>query len=89
MFGFFNIVLDMKPYQEDESRLRTLANNLRACGIKPVDVREAPIVEDSTGKEVAMALILKCKETRLFAKNRYKNACGFKEIEYEGLPTLM
>ncbi len=89
MFGFFNVVLDMKPYEEDESRLSALGRSLREIGIKVVDVREAPVIEDSTGKEVAIALILKCKETRLFAKNRYKNACGFKETVYEGLPTLM
>ena len=89
MFGYFNIFFDMKPYKEDEGKARRLGDNLRACGIKPVDVRQTSIIEDSTGREVAEVLILKCKETRLFAKNRYKKARGLSEIEYEGLPTLM
>lgn len=89
MFGLFNIVLDMKPYLEDENLLHNLVKNLNTIGIKLMEVREAPIIEDATGKEVAKALILRCKETQLFAKKKYMKATGMTESIYEGLPALM
>lgn len=89
MFGLFNILVNKKPFEEDENRLKELANDLRSAGIKPVDLRETSVIEDATDKEVSKVLVIKCLETRLFAKKRFMKNNDMHEIMYEGLPTIL
>lgn len=87
--NFFNIVVSKSGYTNNEEKQEGLRNTLINCGIHPMDVREADIIDTNTQNKVLETLVITCIESVPHAKDIFKEAFDLVEIEYEGLPTLV